>query len=95
MNEDAKRRLEIYADLVGQDEIARDLNVTRRRVRRWIDERATTGSPAPVRVLGLGRLYSLAEWRAWFALWKMTRMSANKRQIQPYRERGCGPSTSG
>lgn len=67
------RRQEIYDDLVGVSEIAKLLGVSIYRVKRWIEFRESTGSPAPVRTLGLGHIYSLTEWRGWWALWRVTR----------------------
>ncbi len=65
----------LYADLVGVPEIAAGLGVSVFRVRRWIERRASTGCPSPVRVLSCGNIYSLADWRGWFGLWRLTRGS--------------------
>jgi len=64
---------DLYDDLVGVSEIAKNLNVTIYRVKRWIERRASTNCPRPVRVLRIGHIYSMTEWRAWFALWRITR----------------------
>lgn len=66
---------EIYADIAGIAEIADALGVKTTRVKRWIERRYTTNCPMPVRELGVGYIYSLREWRAWFALWRVTRGS--------------------
>jgi hypothetical protein len=62
-----------YADIGGIQEVAQDLGVSVFRVRRWIERRASTHCPHPVRVLTCAHIYSLREWRGWFALWRMTR----------------------
>src|SRR5688572_11930724 len=62
-----------YADLAGVAEIAAALGVSRARVKRWVERQMSTQCPEPVRVLACGHLYSLAEWRAWYALWRVTR----------------------
>ncbi len=66
---------DIFADLVGLSEIAAGLGVGVHRVRRWIERAEATGCPRPVRVLKCGAIYSMAEWKGWHALWKMTRGS--------------------
>lgn len=66
---------EIYADLVGIPEIAEGLGVGIHRVRRWIERRESTRCPSPVRALKAGHIYSLREWRGWYALWRITRGS--------------------
>lgn len=66
---------EIYADLVGVSEIAQELKVTLHAVKRWVERRESNGSPRPVRTLGLGNVYSLHEWKGWYALWRITRGS--------------------
>lgn len=66
-------RAALYADLAGVAEIARSLDVPRFRVKRWIERRGSTGCPAPVAPLSAGHVYSLTEWRAWYALWRVTR----------------------
>ncbi len=65
----------VYADLAGVPEIAEALKVNIYRVRRWIERRESTGCPNPVRKLACGHVYSLADWRGWFALWRVTRGS--------------------
>lgn len=74
---------DVYADLVGTTEIATGLGVTIHRVKRWIERRDTVGCPRPVAVLGLGHIYSLREWRAWFALWRITRGSETWNRRRP------------
>ncbi len=66
---------DVYADIVGVWEIADELGVGIHRVRRWIDRRNSTRCPSPVRELKAGNLYSLADWRGWYALWRITRGS--------------------
>ena len=62
-----------YTDLVGVTEVAAALGVSRTRVKRWIERRTSTQCPEPVRILRAGHLYRLADWRAWYALWRVTR----------------------
>ena len=66
---------DIYADLVGVAEVAAGLGVGIHRVKRWIERREHIGCPHPVRTLKLGNVYSMREWRGWFALWRVTRGS--------------------
>lgn len=61
------------ADLGGIAEIAAALGVGRSRVKRWIERRASTNAPEPVRQLAHGNLYRISEWRSWYALWRITR----------------------
>lgn len=68
-------REEVYADLGGIPEVAQALGVSFFRVKRWIERRATTNCPRPVMVLRNGYLYSINDWKGWFALWRVTRGS--------------------
>lgn len=70
-----EERAALYQDLAGVAEVAQALNVPASRVKRWIELRETTHCPQPVRPLRAGNVYSLADWRAWYALWKVTRES--------------------
>ncbi len=60
-------------DIAGVPEIAKALGVDRNRVSVWIYKRRVTNCPKPVRVLAVGSIYSLAEWRGWYSFWKATR----------------------
>lgn len=64
---------DIYDDMVGIWEIAKNLGVPISRVRRWVERSAETGCPRPVAVLHMGRVFSMRDWRGWHALWKVTR----------------------
>ncbi len=75
MTEPTRTAQDIYDDLVGVNEIAEGLGVGLFRVRRWIERRETTGCPKPLLRRKIGPLYSMAEWRGWFALWRLTRGS--------------------
>lgn len=66
---------DIYADLVGLWEVSQELGVKITSVRRWVEKRASTGAPGPVRALHMGGVYSLHEWKAWWSLWRITRGS--------------------
>lgn len=66
---------EILDDLGGVAEIAERLGVKVPRVKRWIERRSATGCPEPVLPLHMGNVYSLSEWKGWFALWRVTRGS--------------------
>lgn len=72
---DATNFDDVYADLAGIAEIAQELDVSIHRVSRWIERRESTRCPAPVRRLKTGNVYSLADWRGWYALWRVTRGS--------------------
>lgn len=67
---------ELYEDIVAVVDIAAALNVSRRRVKEWIATRERCGAPKPVRRLINVDLYSLSDWRAWHALFKITRPGA-------------------
>jgi hypothetical protein len=60
-------------DLGGLAEIAQTLKVPEFRVKRWIERRDSTNCPKPLRELKAAHLYSIREWRAWYALWQATR----------------------
>lgn len=76
---------DVYADMVGLAEVAEALDVERHRVNRWIERRKSTNCPEPKKVLAMGNLYSLSDWKAWFALWKITRGSETwrRRRLNP------------
>jgi hypothetical protein len=65
----------LYADLGGMPEIAQALGVSVFRVKRWIYRRDAVCCPMPVRALKGNNVYSIAEWKGWFALWRVTRGS--------------------
>jgi hypothetical protein len=58
---------QIYADLASQGEIARALNVQHLRVQSWIRRRDGNKCPLPVTRVGPTDVYSIQEWRDWFA----------------------------
>lgn len=66
---------EVYADLGGIAEICEALGVKPHRVKRWIERRDATACPSPIRSLGIGNIYSIRDWKGWFALWRITRGS--------------------
>lgn len=68
-----EERAALYADLGGAAEVAQALGVKLNTLRRWIERRASTNCPTPVRTLSNAHVYSIAEWRGWFALWRVTR----------------------
>lgn len=74
---------DIAADLGGLTEVADDLAVGLHRVKRWVERRPSTGCPLPVRRLKMGDIYSLAHWRGWFALWRITRGSETWTKDKP------------
>ncbi len=59
----------IYADLGGRKEVARALGVSMYQLNRWIDRRLSTNCPLPVAEPSCGTIFSIAEWRAWYAVW--------------------------
>ncbi len=65
----------LYDDLASVQEVADHLGVSTHRVKRWLYRQRATGCPGPVKKLTYVSLYSLAEWKGWFAIWKMTRGS--------------------
>ena len=62
---------QIYADLCGTRELAKQLNVTLSRLLHWIACRDTNECPYPVRRIGKSDIYSLAQWKMWFGLWEL------------------------
>jgi hypothetical protein len=76
---DLVERSVVYADLGGPWEISIMLGVQVSLVNRWIERRQSTGCPMPVRVLKTAHIYSMAEWRGWYAFWKATRSADNWR----------------
>ena len=64
---------QIYDDLGTLEDVAEALDVTPRRVRAWIERRERVNSPVPVKKLKMLNLYSIEEWRGWFARWSTTR----------------------
>ncbi len=71
---------ELYADLGGVNEIAEALGVKLYRVKRWIERRESSTCPAPVRTISGMHIYSIAQWQAWFAVWRVTRGSETWRR---------------
>jgi len=69
----ARITADTWNDIAGVYEVSQDLNVPHSRIRGWIERRASTGCPKPVRELRQGKVYSLREWRAWFKVWRLTR----------------------
>lgn len=63
----------MQADIVGVYEIAANLGVSRATVNRWIERRDSTSCPEPIVRLKTGHIYSLNEWKGWYAVWKVTR----------------------
>ncbi len=63
----------MQADLAGTFEIAANLGVDLATVKRWIGRRESTKTPEPIVKLRNGYVYSLAEWKAWYAVWRVTR----------------------
>ncbi len=64
---------DMQADLVGTFEIAANLGETQENVKQWVRRRESTLCPAPIVALRRGAIYSLAEWQAWYAVWRVTR----------------------
>lgn len=64
---------DMQADLVGTFEIAANLGVEHNNVKQWVRRRQSTGSPEPIVRLRRGAIYSLAEWKGWYAVWRVTR----------------------
>lgn len=60
---------DIYADLGGRSDIARTLNVTQRRVRRWLLRRERIRCPMPITRIGPTDVYSMQEWKDWYKAW--------------------------
>jgi len=67
------QRRELYEDIGRVSEVAELLDVPIERVRRWIANKESNNCPEPVRVFRGLTLYSLAEWKGWYALWRLTK----------------------
>lgn len=81
-DEDVLSLDDVYADIVGAHEVAEALGVPKFRVNRWIERRDSTRCPNPVRELRGVKLYSLANWKGWYALWRVTRGAETWRRSQ-------------
>lgn len=64
---------DLQADLAGTFEIAANLGVDLKTVKRWIERRSSTLCPEPIVRLRNGHVYSLTEWEGWYAVWRVTR----------------------
>jgi hypothetical protein len=58
---------QIYADMAARGDLAVALNVLPRRVAGWIANREKNGCPLPIRTFGPTDVYSIQEWREWYA----------------------------
>ncbi len=60
---------DIYDDIVGKGEIALHLNVAPGRVDQWLRFRDRVKAPRPLKRVSHVDLYSMQEWRDWYAKW--------------------------
>lgn len=60
---------DVYDDLTNLEGIAKALGVTRTRVSMWISRRERIRSPEPVCTIGGTNIYSIEEWKSWYAAW--------------------------
>jgi hypothetical protein len=60
---------QIYADLGSKGDVARALNINLLRVDSWIRRREYNRCPQPVLRAGPTDVYSIQEWRDFFAEW--------------------------
>lgn len=60
---------DIYADLCQKGDIIRELGITQWRLSRWIERRDRIRCPHPVRTFANVQLYSMQEWKDWYAAW--------------------------
>lgn len=58
---------QIYADLGSSSDITLALNIRPRRFTNWIQRREELGCPKPIRKFGPTPVYSIQEWRDWYA----------------------------
>jgi len=80
---------EIYADLGSRRDISRILNVTHFRVDWWLAHRTSVECPYPVRRLGHVDVYSMQEWKDWFARWLANHPRKDVQEAKPH---GSGES---
>lgn len=58
---------QIYADLASRRDVAIALNINERRLADWLRRRDVHNCPRPVTRVGPTDVYSIQEWRDWFA----------------------------
>lgn len=77
---------EIYADLGTIYDVAEAMDITKFRIQEWVHRRERIKSPLPVRVIGGRNIYSIQEWKDWFAHWSKDRRPGTKwtDQAKPY-----------
>lgn len=68
-----EERTALYEDLGSVQEVSVALGVNVNTMRRWVERRRSTNCPVPLRKLAGINVYSIAEWKGWFALWRVTR----------------------
>lgn len=61
---------QIYDDLTSKENIPRALNVTEARLHNWIRRREEIKCPYPIKRLSGVDIYSMQEWRDWYARWE-------------------------
>lgn len=60
----------VYDDLCGIHEVNTALGINSMgRIREWVKRREHTKCPDPVAKLACGHIYSMIEWRVWYAAW--------------------------
>lgn len=58
---------DIYDDLVSLEDLMREMNWARGRVVAWIHRRERLGCPLPIKRFCRTDVYSLQEWKDWYA----------------------------
>jgi len=63
---------DVYADIVGREEVCRRLNITPYRMARWLskERRERLKVPKPIKRVSGTDLYSMQEWADWFERWQ-------------------------
>jgi hypothetical protein len=60
---------DIYDDLGTSTDVAAILDVTIWRMKQWQQRQEKIHCPLPIRRLGNADIYSIQEWRDWYARW--------------------------
>jgi hypothetical protein len=60
---------DVYDDLGTKTDVAAVLDVTIWRMNMWLTRRERIHCPMPIRRLGAVDVYSISEWKVWFARW--------------------------
>lgn len=77
---------DVYNDMATREEVCEALNITTYRMARWLQRKEKTKPPLPIRTFASTHVYSIQEWRDWFANYLETqpRARAVNHKTKPY-----------